>query len=263
MARQRQLMKELIDSAARLTAADQAYQEGDILVASRISITVARERPPTPLSRRAKQRLESLVNEAHTKLNEIDTRLRETAAEYSDSELLGMNGPTPGRWKETVTSAFGEYDELCQRYAAVPRTGRKLKAHVAGQRKRPEHAAVLNEPQAAALCDVARQHEQQQQACCAYWAYHEAAQLIPAPSARRAAEQVARMTADPQLMEAALACRQLQECHRWYQRAESVMPTWPERAEELLAQIIDTAPADSEIHRAARERIQAIRDRAH
>jgi hypothetical protein len=37
------------------------------------------------------------------------------------------------------------------------------------------------------------------------------------------------------------------------------MRTWPARAEQLLAQIIDTAPADSEIHRAARERIQTLR----
>lgn len=259
MALQQKLLKEMLDSASRLTAAEQAYQDGKILVASRIFMSVANARPPTPVSQQAKQRLEGLADESLQKLNDIDTRLRAAAAEYSPSELQGLDAPLPDPWQEAVKAAFVEYDALCEQYAAVPRMRGKLKGEVAERRRRSEYAAVLNEPRAAALCEVARQHEQQQQGCCAYWVYHEAAQLMPAPSARHAAEQVARMTADPQLMAAAAACRQLQECHQLYNRAESVMRTWPARAEQLLAQIIDTAPADSEIHRAARERIQTLR----
>ena len=60
------------------------------------------------------------------------------------------------------------------------------------------------------------------------------------------------------LLASAEACRQLQQCHALYNRAESLVKTWPSRALELHGQIIETAPPDSEIYRAAYERIRTI-----
>ena len=174
------------------------------------------------------------------------------------SEKMGFDGTLPPSWKEAVTVAFADYEQLCEQYESMRSIRSQLKAHVAEKRRRPEHAAVLNEANAAALCEVARQYERDQQACCAYWAYKEAAQLAPAPTARLAAVQLARMEQDPQLLASADACRRLQECHALYNRAESLVKTWPSRALELHGQIIESAPPDSEVYHAAEKRILAI-----
>ncbi len=258
MLRQQFLMKEMLDGAARLEAAEKAYAEGDIQVASRIFMTVARTRPATSVTDKARQRLTELADEAKQKLESVDEQLSDAAKNFATTQRLGFDGPLPAPWKEAVTVAFVGYDELCELYDAVPRMRGELNAHVARQRRRPEYAAVLNEPKAAALLEVARQHEQENQRCCAYWVYKEAAQLAPAPAARSAAEELAKMEADPALMAAAEACRRLQECHKLYNRAESLVKMWPSRAEELLGQIIEIAPPDSEIYRAARLRLRDI-----
>ena len=251
-------MKEALNAAALLAAAEKAYQQGDIRVACRIFASVARSRPATPINQQARQRLTQIADEAMQKIESVDRQLAQEAKALSPSEMLGLNGPQPTQWVQAVTTAFADYDELSERYDAVPMIRRKLRAQVAQKRRRPEYAAVLNEPEAMALCEIARQHERDQQSCCAYWVYKDAAQLAPAPAARRAVEQLASMEKDPQLMVSAEACRQLQECHALYNRAESVVKTWPSRAQELLAQIVETAPPDSEIYRAAQIRIQVI-----
>jgi hypothetical protein len=257
-AREQYLMRKISDSAARLQAAEKAYAEGDVQVASRIFMKVARGRPATPVSAQAKQRLLQLAEEAKGKLKAVDEQLASAGESFATSERLGMDGPLPGPWKEAVAVAFADYDKLCELYDAVPRMRGELKEHVAHQRRRPECAAVLNEPEALALVELAQQHEQNNHACCAYWVYKEAAQLNPAPTARAAAEQVARMEADRQIMAAAVACRQLQECHKLYNRAESLAKAWPSRSEELLSQVVATAPPDSEIYRAAKRRLQTL-----
>ena len=257
-ARQRALMKEALNSAARLAAAETAYQQGDIRVANRMFASVARSRPTTSFTLTARKRLVQLSDEALQKLKDVDEQLAKEASAFSTSEKMGFDGPLPPLWKKTVTVAFADYEQLCEQYESVRSIRGQLKTHVAQKRRRPEHAAVLNEANAAALCEVARQHERDQQACCAYWAYKEAAQLAPAPAARLAAEQLARMEQDPQLLTSAEACRQLQQCHALYNRAESLVKTWPSRALELHSQIIEAAPPDSEIYRAAEKRIRTI-----
>lgn len=253
-------MKKAFDGAARLAVGDQAYQEGDIRVASRMFMSVANSRPATPVNEMARQRLSQLSDEALKKINAVENQLAEKAAQFSPSEKMGVNDLMPREWKLAVTTAFTELEVLQETYDSVPLVRGELKTRLAKARRRPEHAAVLNEAEAAALCEIARQHERDQQQCCAYWVYKEAAKLDPAPSARTAAEQVARMDQDPQLVAAAEKCRQLKECHKLYNRAESVVATWPARARELLTRILDTAPSDSEIYRAARERISKISD---
>ena len=50
-------------------------------------------------------------------------------------------------------------------------------------------------------------------------------------------------------MAAAEACRRLQERHKIFSRAESLVKVWPTCAEELLGQIVEQAPPDSECFR--------------
>ena len=58
---------------------------------------------------------------------------------------------------------------------------------------------------------------------------------------------------------AAEACRDLQECHKLYNRAKMLAEAKPTRAAELFAQIIERAPEQSEVYRAARRAMGEIR----
>jgi hypothetical protein len=135
---------------------------------------------------------------------------------------------------------------------------KKLKSNIKIQRRRPEIAVVLNEPEAKTLYDAGRQHETDGHACCAYWAYRQSAQLAPAPSARKAQDRVDTLEKDPETMAAARTCRELQHCHQLYASAERLITDKPDRARELFAEILDHAPSDSEVHRAAKEQLAGL-----
>ncbi len=214
--------------------------------------------PITPVNALAKQRLNLLAAEAREKIKNVDSQLAAQAEQFATSEKLGVDGQLPDEWKQAVTAAFNDYESLRDTYDSVPAVRGELKSRLTSARRRPEYAAALQQQEASELCEVARQHERDQEQCCAYWVYKEAAKLAPAPATRLAAQQVARMDQDEQLLAAATKCKELKECHKLFNRAESVVATWPARALELLAQITHKAPPDSTIHRAARQRMQEI-----
>ena len=58
-----------------------------------------------------------------------------------------------------------------------------------------------------------------------------------------------------QVVAAAELCRDIQLCHKMYQSAERIIHTRPERAKELLARVVRLAPEDTELYRAARNRL--------
>jgi hypothetical protein len=263
-ARQADLAGRYASDSARLDAADRAYQGGDVMLASRIYVSLALAREKTPGSVQARQRLDRLAADAQQKLQKIDDELAAALSGMSPSESLGLNMPQDGAasddgWSDLVQAAFDRYDQLAEDYGGVPAMKRELKSHVARQRRRPEFARVLKEPEAGTLLELARKHEREDHACCAYWVYQEAARLVPAPSARLAQERYDQMQQDPRVVAAAESCRQLQECHRLYQRAEMLAEMRPERAKELFDQIIDVAPEDSEVGRAARQQLALLR----
>jgi hypothetical protein len=66
------------------------------------------------------------------------------------------------------------------------------------------------------------------------------------------------MKRDPQILASAAACRELQECHKIYNRATKLMESKPTRAKELFTEIIRRAPEDSEVSRTARRHIQEM-----
>ena len=75
MARAATLLKKAATDAARLAVADQAYNEGDLRVASRLYMSLARAKSPAAME--AKQRLTQMGEDARRKLEEIDSRLGE------------------------------------------------------------------------------------------------------------------------------------------------------------------------------------------
>ena len=129
----------------RLEAGDRAYDKGDILVASRIFVRVAGSRPPNPITLQARHRLNKLAQEARDKLEEIDSTFAAAASTPDDPDYAMFAGPIPA---SRVVQAFQAYDEIVSTCASVPAVKREIAAHVTRQRRKPEDAAVLKEPQA-------------------------------------------------------------------------------------------------------------------
>jgi hypothetical protein len=259
-AREKALWANAQDAKARLKLADDAYQRGDIKVAVRLYIRLALSHPVNQSTLDAKERLGNLADEVRTKQAKIDTLLTGSYTQPSLSELSADrgDGEIPERiadWEKTVRKVFKDYDDLMDDYRDVPVAGKKLKSHINSQRHRPEVAAVLNEPEAKTLFDAGQKHETEDHACCAYWVYRQAAQLAPAPSGVKAQARFAEMEKDPDIVAAAKICRETQQCHRLYLRAERLVLIQPDRARELFAEIVDHAPTDSEVHRAAQQQL--------
>jgi hypothetical protein len=246
-------MKKAITALARLNAAEQAYKEGDVRVATRMYVALARSSPRNDATVEARRRLDVLAGEARQKLEELEAELIQGQEELSPGEESFT-----ARWGELVRQTFEGYDQLSEDYGGVPAVKRELRSHIARKRHQPEYAKVLNEPKAAELWELGQEHERDDHECCAYWVYREATKLKHAPSTRLAQLRLAEMERDPQIRVAAKACLDLQECHKMYKSAERIIHTNPERARHLFAQITDRAPQDSELHRAAREHVSNL-----
>ena len=262
-ARQEQLMKKANTAAARLAVAEKAYQDGDLRVASRIYLGLALSRSKVPAADEAKSQLKQLADEARAKLDAISTKLAAGGSVSSPGESSAGDGSgdretSPQQWMDLVTEAFRQYEQLEEDYEDVPVVNREIRSHVAKQRRRPEIAAVLNEPEAASLLEVARQHEKNNEHCCAYWVHERASKLLPAPSAQIARDRIAEMKQDPAAVAAAKACRDARECHVIYRRAELLIEKRPTRAKELFSEIVRRMPEGSEIHRAALEHVEKL-----
>ncbi|NUQ62926.1 MAG: hypothetical protein HUU20_10575 [Pirellulales bacterium] len=255
------LWKQAASDADRLAVAERSYRGGDLRTASRIYRSLALSQPKRAATEKARQRLAELGAESQKKLSQIEATLDLRQAAISPSDLMAAGPDQDGRiaqWRAQVESAFKQYDELADQYNDVPTAESEIRKHVRKQRSRPECATVLNEPKAKALWEIGQQHEADNHACCAYWVYREARDLAPAPSARLAEQRLAAMEQEPATVAAAEACRNLQECHKLYERAERLEPLRPDRARELYAQVVARAPGDSPVHQAARNRMESI-----
>jgi hypothetical protein len=196
----------------------------------------------------AVQPLEGQSSGAPAMVAEKEPREAEVAVEgespqAADSASAGMGG--------RIIALFRQYDRLVNTYGQVPGVGSQIKAHVAKLRRQPDNASALNEPAAGKLWELGQQHEREDQLCCAYWAYKDAAKLAPAPSAVLARLRFAELAEDPQVVASAETCRELKWCHQAYVRAERLLSAKPEVAGEIYAEIVKRAPADSEVYRAA------------
>jgi len=172
------------------------------------------------------------------------------------SDQPGEQGEASDGADGRIVAIFHQYDRLIMKYGDLPVVGPEIKAHVAKLRHQPEYAVILNEPAATVLWKLGRQYERDNHLCCAYWTYKEAAELLPAPSAVLASDRFAELTKSPQVVASAETCRELKWCHKAYLRAERLLKVRPESAKEIFAQIVNRAPEDSEVYRAARRQLQ-------
>ena len=166
--------------------------------------------------------------------------------------------PSPNEWQDLVTEAFRHYSDLAEEYECVPVVARELRRHISRQTRRPEYAAVLNEPKAKKLWESGQQHEGKGEMCCAYWVYERAARLVPAPSAHGARDRLAWMKQDPEVVASAETCKCIRECHKSYLLAERLIELRPRLAKERFAEIVDRAPDESEVHRLANQRLAEL-----
>ena len=157
-----------------------------------------------------------------------------------------------------MTRIFADLDKLQLDYAAVATVESRIEDRIKLLRKDPLFAAVLQEPAAAELWKMGQEYEKKQQTCCAVQVYEQAASFLPAASAKLARTRLATLTKDPVVARDVERCRVLQLCHEKFREAEKVKGFNPDKAREHLARIIELAPRDTSIHKAAREQIAML-----
>lgn len=231
-----QLRRQAASDETRLAAAQAAREAGDIRRATVFYRSLAYKKPPTEQSTSAKDALAELQEEGRKRLGEISYDM------------------TTG----DVAKAFAQLRKLARDYGTVPEVGREIRAYINRARRRDSIAAVLNEPDAEQFWRRGQEHEQSGAMCCAYLTYEEALKLAPAPSALKAQARFEELSGDAKLVDSAERCRNLQQCHRTYRRAERLVKVRPQRAAELFEEVLDQAPHDAEIHLAAREQLVAL-----
>jgi hypothetical protein len=220
-------------------------------VASRLYLKVAKNRYPNQFTLTARARLGELEEEGRSKLTDMETRFARldnvSPGEQSIDESLAE-----------TTRLFAEFKGLEEQYGRVPKAGRAITSSLNKQRRRPRVKAALCEPEAARLWQQGQELEAEGQVCCAFLIYEKALRELPAPSARLAEERLNELCQDPNNIESAEACRNLQWCHQKYRLAKLMARQQPQKARGLFAQIVDRAPAESEVHQAAKTELTRL-----
>lgn len=250
------IVKNTPQEALRMERAKEEFDKGNIAVAYRLYAVVASSRVPTSYTATAKERMESIRQTGREKCDDIDSRLDDLVKRMN---IVSNTDDAPKSPDDEITQIFEDFKELLKQYHQVSPFGSWLTNHIAKQRARPECAAVLNEPDAAKLLKLGQTHEENNQLCCAYRSYEKAVKFLPAPSAQSAQSKLQKMKEDPQIVEAAKACAELEWCHRTYKRAEKLLEGNPQRAQELFSEIVKRSPAESSVHQEAEARLKELK----
>lgn len=280
------LHSKAVNDAKALAAADRAREAGNLSIAVRIYARVGSRYPPNDSTLAARQWLAQLKPEVRQKLSRLDQQLIMGPGVEIDTspgmDTGNWDQVTSGsRWADTIVSTldevrrepkeavvvmaadtrsdhyiidiFHDYDRLVSQFGGMPEVGNEITSHVAKLRRQPEYAAILNESTAKELWLRGQKFEHENHLCCAYWAYRGAQGLLPAPSAKLACDRFAELDADAQIVESAKRCRELQQCHKLYARAERLAKVDPAGARSLLREVVKRAPPESEVRRAAED----------
>jgi hypothetical protein len=247
------MQRRAVSDQKQMQFAQEAEQDGDLPTASRLYQRLALRRPATAISKSAQERLANIQAEAFVKLDALEDELKETKQPAGTAFRPVALDP------ESVTAVFDKLDALQLEYAGVATVENRIEERIKSLRLDGKYAAVLQEPAAAELWAMGQDYEKQQQACCAVLVYEQAVSLTPAPSAKLARSRLAVLNKDATVVQTVKQCRVLQLCHEKFREAERVKESNPEKAREQLARIIELAPADTEIHKAAREQIAMLR----
>lgn len=227
----------------QLASANRLLQEGDLRTSCLIYQRLAVSRPPSEYSEEAKAQLRQLQDIARQQLKSVDQQL--AATQQSSTENI-----------DQIARLFQQYDELVQKYSAVPVVNRELDRHVRKQRRDPAYAIVLSEAEARRLWVLGQGYEQEGHLCCAHEVYTEASSLVPAETARRATVRLQEIDRGPTLTKAFEECRKLQVCHEKFQLAEISRQVFPDEAEARYRWILENAPHDSRVFIASADRLK-------
>jgi hypothetical protein len=230
---------------------------GDLPTASRLYRRLALRRPATETNKAAQERLTHIQEAPLAMLQELVDQLQKTKPKTKKTALL-KSDPVSVDAAE-VTRIFAALDKLQLDYAAVATVESRIADRIELLRNDPLFAAVLQEPAAAELWTMGQEYENKQQACCAVLVYEQAASFFPAASAKLARSRLATLSKDPLVSREVDRCRVLQLCHDKFREAEKVKASNPNKAREHLARIIELAPQDTSIHKAAREQIAMLK----
>ncbi len=235
-------MKEAFSNAKRLAVADQARTNGDIDTASRLYLRIASKRLPDTTTQLAKRRLQELGGEARQKLADV----QQVLARW---DTISPSEPMTDHSARELITAMTQIEQLSKDYGRVPAAGKEVKTALSKQRRKPVVQAVVREPDAERLWKEGQALEHDGHVCCAMLMYEKTRHLLPAKSAQLAQQRLSGLQQDPQNVEAAEKCRELQWCHQRYRVATMVAKADPVRAQELYAQIARRAPNDSDIYK--------------
>ena len=193
------LLSQAKSDPKRLDAADQLLQDGDLNTACLIYVRLALSKPEREASEIAQRRLEKIQTEARKQRVLIDLELDEAVVE---------NRGDVGK----VVEAFSKYHQIVSKYDRVPVAGDEIRRHVSRRLRDPKFVAILNEAESQRLWGLGQQYEREQQLCCAYQVYEDAAKLVPAQTAQRAKEKIAELGRSADVVTAVAECRMLQRC---------------------------------------------------
>ncbi|HUY33765.1 MAG TPA: hypothetical protein VMV69_13525 [Pirellulales bacterium] len=233
---QAEALRRLKNAEQQYAGAIKAQKEGKTWLAATLYMRVVLARPKNRHSAQAKQALAAMANEGRSQMKKADELLK----------------------KGEIEAALKQLDALASGYENVPRFNHEIAEHVQKLHRDPKYKAVLNEPRAAALVDEAQKNEANGESCCAFIAYEEAAQLLPAPSAKQAEERWSAMKQDPKIVADAETCRKLREYLHMFHVAELMEKSSPGKAEEMFRKILALSPNSSEVHRCASEELAKL-----
>jgi hypothetical protein len=223
----------------RMKYAAEARKDGKLRLAATFYLRVALSRPKDKNNPAAKQALKEMAEEGRTEMQNADSLLAQGQ----------------------IVEAFEKLDYLAWAYEDVPAFNQEIKDHVERLHHDSRYQAVLNEKPAADLLAKAEKQEQDDERCCAYWTYEEAARLAPAPSALEAAKRFEAMQKDPDIVAEAEECRLLRECHQKFHSAQLLEKSLPESAKALFKEVVEKSPHDSEVYRCARQELTKLGSR--
>lgn len=241
--RMTRLLSKAKSDPKRLDAAEQLLQDGDLNTACLIYLRLALSKPSRDASETARTRLEQIQTEARKQRVLVDLEL---------DEAVGGNVSDAGK----VLNVFTQYQLLVSKYGCVPVAGDEIRRHVSRQRRDPKLAGILNEAESQRLWELGQQYEREQQLCCAYQVYENAAKLVPAQTGQRAKERIAELERSPTILTAVAECRNLQRCQEVFQLAETVAETDPSQAFQRYQWIVEHSPKDSRVFEVASARLK-------
>lgn len=255
----------------------QAHEDGNIPLASQhLSRALhSRELPPamrmeiatvlTEYQTQARSELESLLDQvesivAETSPGDAKTWTAALAPEFeyrktADHSQQDEVEPIHKRLRETI----GEISALNQRYRDVPQLKREIEKAV--DRLKTKHAGVarvLYEPVAQDLFAQAQELESKNEPCCAYFAYEQAAALMPCDTAENARRRADALVKIPTVRAKIDHCRSVRECQEKFDSAMSIAKSDEATAKEMLRKIVSKAPGKSGVSETAKEELARL-----